>query len=281
MAHAAFLPKIICAHRVNQTFTELSVVDEQAAIAAELSPETLAPSFVILDYTAGQAVGGAYGSFALQVVHNGVTAPGRAVAWQAANASASVAVLPLAAADTTYQAGLTDARRMIQHVMFGNPDSTGNERCRAGINGQPGRPDCVVLYGPGVLARSFGWELFDAVVFLLAFNDGFPMSIPDMASAFYVASSGTDDTTTSKHAAVISCRPVEPCSDVTKCTAPAVAHQCDFPRFSVQRELINVPDLNQTAAQRTSQAASIQATMLRSWGDPSRFNAVSLRRRWR
>ena len=51
----------------------------------------------------------------------------------------------------------------------------GNEECKKK------NPDCVALYGAGVIAMTFKWDYFDAIAFMITANDGFPMSIVDMA----------------------------------------------------------------------------------------------------
>ena len=42
------------------------------------------------------------------------------------------------------------------------------------------------MYGSGSLAMSLGLNNFDSIVLLEQFNNGYPMSIPDMAAIFYV-----------------------------------------------------------------------------------------------
>ena len=50
----------------------------------------------------------------------------------------------------------------------------------------PGNQDCQALYGAGTLSLALGFDNFDAIIFLQQFNDGYAMTIKDMAAAFYV-----------------------------------------------------------------------------------------------
>ena len=50
----------------------------------------------------------------------------------------------------------------------------------------PGNKDCQALYGAGTLSLALGFNNFDAIIFLQQFNDGYPMTIKDMAAAFHV-----------------------------------------------------------------------------------------------
>ena len=60
------------------------------------------------------------------------------------------------------------------------------EQCQKGTKDIPGNKDCQALYGPGTLSMVLGVNNFDAIVFLQHFNDGYAMTIPDMARSFYV-----------------------------------------------------------------------------------------------
>ena len=56
----------------------------------------------------------------------------------------------------------------------------GNEEC------QNQNPNCQAVYGPGTFSAVLGFNYFDAIAFLINFNNGYPMTIPDMAAAFQV-----------------------------------------------------------------------------------------------
>lgn len=86
---------------------------------------------------------------------------------------------------------VNDAQQIVQYCMFGDAKHTGNEQCRAGTPDHPGNPNCTVLYGPGIIASIFGWSNFDAVAFMLEYNKGYSMSIPQIAAAFQVIAPST------------------------------------------------------------------------------------------
>ena len=74
-------------------------------------------------------------------------------------------------------ASVTDVQGIVQAAIFGDPTVTGNEKCRQGVQGHPANPNCTVLYGPEIIASAFGWNSFDAVVFMLQV----PSPQPDQA----------------------------------------------------------------------------------------------------
>ena len=115
--------------------------------------------------------------------------------------------------------------------------NSGNEQCRKQ------NPDCQAVYGPGVIALAFGWETFDAVTFLINFNQGYPMTIPDMAAAFHV--NGTQGT-----AAVVDCHNGKWVLVGHGATAAMTGDNprlCNHPRFSMSRD-ITLPFINASAA---------------------------------
>ena len=63
------------------------------------------------------------------------------------------------------------------------------EQCQKGTKDMPGNPDCQAGYGTGALALALMLSNFVATVFLQQFNNGFPMTIKEMAAAFYVTDS--------------------------------------------------------------------------------------------
>ena len=60
------------------------------------------------------------------------------------------------------------------------------EKCREGTDDVPGNPDCQALYGSGTLALALGMNNFDSIAFQINFNDGYAMTIPEIAQNFYV-----------------------------------------------------------------------------------------------
>ena len=126
--------------------------------------------------------------------------------------------------------------------MFGDPDHTGNEKC------QQGNPQCQVVYGPSVIANTFGWELFDAIVFMIQFNQGLTMTIPDMAAAFtaIVDNSEGSHPSGAPQIATITC--ADPYKHMK--TDPFEGDPvCVKVGFVLDRTMVTLPNIGQTAAQ--------------------------------
>lgn len=114
---------------------------------------------------------------------------------------------------------------------------SGNEKCRKS------NPNCTAVYGPGVLASLFEWENFDAVTFLVAANNGYPMSILDMANVV--------KSEPSKRAiATVKCNPPHYSANYWNVGANEPDDKkCYSPSFSLKRDAITLPHINQTASQ--------------------------------
>ena len=119
-----------------------------------------------------------------------------------------------------------------------------------------GDKSCQVLYGPGTIAFALGMENYDAVYFFLKFNQGYPMSIPDIAKAFTMLDappSGNSIQTTviggslaANAVASIECnnKPGALSKYGWEGDKPTL---CNHPTFSINRKLITLPIINQTA----------------------------------
>ena len=101
------------------------------------------------------------------------------------------------------------------------------------------------MYAPGVLALTFDWEYFDAVVFLINYNEGYPMSIPDMAAAF--AFNGTANATNA--AAIVHCdEPARNANAWSQLSNDEDADSCYDAKFYFDREEVVLPVINETAS---------------------------------
>ena len=99
----------------------------------------------------------------------------------------------------------------------------------------PGNKDCQALYGAGTLATVFGMNNFDAMVFLQQFNDGYPMTIKDMAAAFYVIENEKKGDGGDK-IATINCHNFKGVAAGKAGVVGADSHKvCDKPEFLVKR----------------------------------------------
>lgn len=147
---------------------------------------------------------------------------------------------------------VNDAQQIIQYCMFGDGKHTGNEQCRAGTPDHPGNPNCTVLYGPGIIASVFGWSNFDAVAFMLEYNKGYSMSIPQIAAAFQVRDPSTLEQISPAVPQVAS--DLEPRKDDAIATIHYDTNYLYYPQqfrfdptFQLNRNLITIPVIGQTA----------------------------------
>ena len=65
-------------------------------------------------------------------------------------------------------------------------DSVDQSNAKQSTKDVRGNKDCQALYSAGTLSIAIGLKNFDAIIFLQPFNDGYPITIKDMAAAFYV-----------------------------------------------------------------------------------------------
>lgn len=109
----------------------------------------------------------------------------------------------------------------------------GNEEC------QKQNPNCQAVYGPGTLSAVLGFNYFDAIAFLINFNSGYPMTIPDMAAAFQV-------TGTPGAIATYDCHNGK--KHQTNCGQVGDDPlYCNHPKFSLSRDFM-LPVINETAS---------------------------------
>ncbi|MCJ1285104.1 hypothetical protein MMC26_004442 [Xylographa opegraphella] len=207
------------------------------------------PIFVILDFIHGNWVGGALAAVGtvLEAVEIAAvemsTAELGPVGWLVDIAiTALFLILPGLFKKPPNHPPNNSAQKIIQFAMFGDPNHTGNEKC------QQGNPQCQVVYGPSVIANTFGWELFDAIVFMIQFNQGLTMTIPDMAAAFtaIVDNSQGSHPTGAPQIATITCADPLKHSNYDPYEGEAI---CVKAGFQLNRSLITLPNILQTADQ--------------------------------
>lgn len=196
----------------------------------------LGPAFVILDFVHGDWVGGALATVgtvletALAAVELSV-ADVPIVGWLADIAIAVLFfILPGLIHKKVHYGSNTNATEIIQYAMFGDARHTGNEKCKQG------NPACQVVYGPSVMANVFKWELFDAITFMIQFNHGLTMTIPDMGKAFTSVDpwAGTTNPGITPQIATITC-------------TNQGGKDCEGPAFKLDRAMITLPNIGQTA----------------------------------
>ena len=164
-----------------------TAVSKEALGALGIAGTLVGAAFVILDFVDHNWVGAAIGTVGLIAGLAAGFAASGPVGWIIGGAIAALfAILPGLFQDQHPPASIHDVAGIIQWKMFGDASHTGNEQCQKGTKDTPGNPDCQALYGAGTLSSVLGFNNFDAIVFLQQFNQGYPMSIKDMAAAFYV-----------------------------------------------------------------------------------------------
>jgi len=72
--------------------------------------------------------------------------------------------------------------QILQWSFFGDMNTNGNEACQKGSATTPPSPNCVVVYDASYLAGALGLNNYDATVLSVWANDGYAISIPDLAA---------------------------------------------------------------------------------------------------
>ena len=228
--------------RIAGFLSNIVVVTGAAAAVAGLGLLLSQPAVIILDFQEGNPVGGAFATTSLVLGAAALAFGATPIGLLLGGLAIFFAILPVLFEHAQAQLpAARNATQIIQYAMFGDINHTGNEKCRQG-----GNPNCTALYGPGVLSSAFRWDNFDPVAFLIQFNDGYPISIPDIASSFYIVNraikSDGDD-----QMATITCDKGDGCNRFG-CDTDWLRH-CKNPTFAIRKERITIPVLNQTADQ--------------------------------
>ena len=234
------LYRSITSVRVNGVVSDLTVVLQTTAKAVGIAGMAIAPVFIILDFAHGNVIGGAFGAVGLFLGILAVNVIEGPIGWVVGGLAAFIAIIPSffthPASDPPH---VSNATEIIQFAMFGDIHHTGNEKC------QEQNPNCTAMYGPSLIAMSFQWDNFDPIAFLLQYNAGYAMTIPEMASAFYVVDPSKPNDGADK-IATITCKPPTVGCGRFSCP-PADKTVCASATFGLNRSLITIPVLNQTA----------------------------------
>ena len=226
----------------------ISVVSQEAAQAAGITVIAAAVTFVIIDFVDGNYLGGSMGVIgilAASILPLFIEGPVGVII------GTLVALLFFTLPGVFGKrhpapAPLSNTTEIIQYTFFGDASHTGNEKC------QQTNPNCIASYGPGILALTMDWEYFDAIAFLLWANEGFPMTIPDIAAAFGNATS-FDKNINASAVAQITCGNQVTSHIIPSREGPTYSGTdnlaCTTPKFHLNRDLINLPNINQTAAE--------------------------------
>ena len=228
----------------------VSLISQEAALAAGITVIAAAVTFVIIDFVDGNYIGGSMGligTLAATLLPLLIDNPIGVIFGTVVGLL--FFILPgVFGGKRPEPPSLYNSTEIIQYTFFGDASHTGNEKC------QKTNPNCIASYGPGILALTMKWEYFDAVAFLLWANQGFPMTIPDIATAFGNASS-FDKNVNASTVAQITCGNVVGSHLGSPDRAGQVEwsntdnNLCNTPKFHLNRDLIELPNINQTAGE--------------------------------
>ena len=209
---------------------------------AEALGAAVGPAFVLLDMVQGEWVAGA--CVLIGVVLGtvaGLMAAGP-VGWFFGGALATLfAILP-GIWKKPHVAGISDKQGIVQYKFFGDSTHTGNEQCQS-----LGNQNCTAVYGPGVLSTVFGWDNFDSIVFLIQYNKGYPITLPEMASYFYNIDDPKNSGDGSDQIATMKCNNLKGTANAFGGWEGSDPGKCANPSFQLNRALITLPFINETA----------------------------------
>ena len=209
---------------------------------AEALGAGVGPVFVLLDMVQGEwlaaalcGIGVALGTVA------GLMAAGP-VGWIFGGAIATLfAILP-GIWKKPHVASIGDKQAIVQYKFFGDSTHTGNEQCQS-----LGNQNCTAVYGPGVLSTVFGWDNFDSIAFLIQFNKGYPITLPELASYFYNIDDPSNSRDGSDQIATMKCNNKKGTSNAFGGWEGNDPGKCANPSFQLNRALITLPFINETA----------------------------------
>lgn len=224
-------------------------------VAKSVGYAAIGAAFVIVDFVHGDYVGGGLALAGTLVgVGIGLTfeiflAEFGPIGWLVgAVVSALFFGLPGTIDPTKNYAHAGETQEIIQYTFFGDAKVTGNEKCRTSTPEQTANPNCVAVYGPGLLAKLFNLPIFSIVAFLVHFNNGFAMTIPDMVNAFYTITPNIPHDGDDQVATINCHNAVAPHDNLGGPDDPD-SDYCLKPSYYINLDLITLPVLNQTATQ--------------------------------
>ena len=170
------------------------IAAELGPVVAELGPvgDVVAAAFIILDMIDGQWKAAAWAAGAVAA---GLTSAGIAASIMGVSSLAGPVGLFIGAAvgvlflilpgifQPQHKPPSNNATEIIQWAFFGDATHTGNEKCNQNLQDKGQAPNCTITYGPGIISSMFDWNTYDAAIFLINFNEGHAMSIPDSKSS--------------------------------------------------------------------------------------------------
>ena len=205
--------------------------------------ESLGPLLITLDLIDGNWVGagmGIIGTVLGAVASMAVAGP---IGWIIGGAIAAFfAILPLAW-QHKHIASISDRQGILQYAFFGDSSHTGNEQCQS-----MGNSNCTAVFGPGVLSLVFGWNNFDSIAFLINYNQGYAMTLSEIATSFYNVDDPANKGKGTQQIATIKCNNNPGRANAFGGWQGDDPSKCNRPTFQLNRDLITLPILNQPAS---------------------------------
>ena len=209
---------------------------------AEALGAVVGPAFVLLDMVNGEWLAGACVLIGVALGTIAGLMVAGPVGWFFGGALATLfAILP-GIWKKPHVAGITDKQAIVQFKFFGDSTHTGNEQCQT-----LGNQNCTAVYGPGVLSTVFGWDNFDSIAFLIQYNKGYPITLPELASYFYNIDDPSNSGDGSDQIATLKCNNKKGTSNAFGGWEGNDPGKCANPSFQLNRALITLPVLNETA----------------------------------
>ena len=233
------------------------------------------PAFIILDIIEGQwtaalwaAGAGVVGIGADLAATAAIAATGATIGGLAVAGPVGLVIGAIAALLFSFLPGIfkshdypptNNITQIIQYAFYGSSKHTGNEKCNQQLAANNQTQNCTVAYGMNTLASIFKWDDFTAASFMIVMNEGYAMTIPDMAGNFTVKDY-TNPAATANSLAVIDCgkghcfnkgfTPVGPGALQAEIPChPSMPYDCSNPKFTFNLTLASLPTLNQRAEQ--------------------------------
>ena len=232
----------VVSSRAGGVLETFKVATSAAAEGAALIAAAAMVVLVMIDFVNHDWVGGAFGlaSFIAGVAVAALASDPMGLLL-AGMVTVFFAILPGAFQSQAKPPSISNTTQILQWAVFGDSSHSDDEKCQ---KQHPGS-NCTMVYGPGVLSSVFQWTNYDSILFLIQYNKGYAMTIPDMAKAFQVRDP-EDPVKTANTIAVIDCNNGQqtPTRWGLEGDNPILRNH---PTFSIRREMITLLALNQRA----------------------------------
>lgn len=228
--------------RAAGVISAVTLVAREVAQAVGLA---IGPAFVLLDIVQGNWIGAGLAAVGLALGVVASLAVAGPVGWIVGGLISTLfAILPGLFKSKPHLPAIADNVGTLQYAFFGDATHTGNEQCQS-----QGNPNCTAVFGPGVLSLVFEWDNFDSITFLIQYNEGYAMTLPEIANAFYNINDPKNSGDGSNQIATINCNNKKGIQDRWGVSMRDDMSKCNHPSFQLNRSLVTLPVIGQTADQ--------------------------------